>query len=115
MWCKKTHKQDSPDYAVYDPAKTVVNPAKIWSDFSGFLAEEWIWEEDQSTALKQIIAYQLQKDMKEKVLTKLEVAKRIKTSRSLFNLILNQAVITIPLNLTRAAQFADRRLTLTLT
>lgn len=113
---KKTHQQDVNAIAVYDPAEAVaVNPANIGSDFNDFLAEEGILEEVQATALKRVIAYQLQKDMKERGLTKLEVAKRMKTSRSQLDRILDPAVKTIQLDLIiRAAQCVGRRFTLTL-
>lgn len=113
---KKTSHQDQSDFAAYDPGEAVsINPANIGSDFNDFLAEEGILEEVQATALKRVIAFQLQKEMKDKGLTKLEVAKRMKTSRSQLDRILDPAVKTIQLDLIiRAAQCVGRRFTLTL-
>lgn len=113
---KKTEHHVAGDFATYSPAEAVaINPANIGSDFSDFLAEDGILEEVQATALKRVIAYQLQKDMKEKGLTKLEVAKRMKTSRSQLDRILDPAVKTIQLDLIiRAAQCVGRKFTLTL-
>ena len=113
---KQTKRHDAGEFAAYDPAEAVaIHPANIGSDFSDFLAEDGILEEVQAATLKRVIAHQLQKDMKEKGLTKFEVAKRMKTSRSQLDRILDPAVKTIQLELIiRAAQCVGRRFTLTL-
>jgi hypothetical protein len=112
---KKANHQGS-ESAAYDPAEAVsINPANIGSDFDDFLADECILDEVQATALKRVIAFQLQKEMRVKGLTKLEVAKRMKTSRSQLDRILDPAVKSIQLDLIiRAAQCVGRRFTLTL-
>lgn len=113
---KKNERNGAGDFAAYNPAEAVaINPVNIGSDFNDFLAEDGILEEVQATALKRVIAHQLQRDMKEKGLTKFEVAKRMKTSRSQLDRILDPAVKTIQLDLIiRAAQCVGRRFTLTL-
>jgi len=114
---KKTNQHDDEDFAAYDPAEAIaITPANIGSDFNDFLADEGILEKVQATALKRVIAFQLQKNMKERGLTKLAVAKRMKTSRSQLDRILDPAAKTIQLDLIiRAARCVGRKFTLTLT
>ena len=54
----------------------------IGSDFDTFLKDEGLLEETTATAVKRIIAYQLTKKMAEDKLTKAEMARRMDTSRS---------------------------------
>ncbi len=53
----------------------------IGSNFDDFLKEEDILEETQEAAIKRVLAYQIEKAMKEKNISKSEMAKRMKTSR----------------------------------
>ena len=116
MTRKKNTQPDQDGFSAYALSEAVsMHPANIGSDFEDFLAEEGILEEVRAAALKRVIAFQLQQDMKEKGLTKLEVAKRMKTSRSQLDRILNPAIRTIQLDLIiRAATCVGRRFTLTL-
>lgn len=54
----------------------------IGSNFDDFLEEEGILEEVQETAIKRVLAYQLQEEMKKNNLSKAAMAKKMKTSRS---------------------------------
>ena len=54
----------------------------IGSSFDDFLEEEGIYEEVTSHALKRVIAWQLAEAMKEKKISKSEMARRMKTSRT---------------------------------
>ncbi|MBF0448188.1 MAG: XRE family transcriptional regulator [Magnetococcales bacterium] len=54
----------------------------IGSDFDDFLEEEGILGDVESVAIKRVIAFQVQQMMKEKQLSKAEMARRMKTSRS---------------------------------
>jgi predicted DNA-binding protein (UPF0251 family) len=113
---KKTEPIGDQEAAVYVPGEAIaVDPVFVGSDFDAFLADEGILEEVQAAAIKQVIAYQLQREMDVKGLTKMEVAKRMKTSRSQLDRILDPAVKTIQLDLIiRAAQCVGRKFTLTL-
>lgn len=53
----------------------------IGSSFEDFLKEEGIYEDVQTTAIKRVLAFQLEKAMKARKLTKVEMARRMRTSR----------------------------------
>jgi antitoxin HicB len=54
----------------------------IGSNFDDFLESEGLLEEATTTAVKRYIAFQLKRKMSEQDLSKTEMAKRMKTSRS---------------------------------
>ncbi len=54
----------------------------VGSDFDKFLEEESIRDEVETVALKRVIAWQLQKEMKRLHISKTVMAKKMKTSRS---------------------------------
>lgn len=62
----KTHKPKNPH---------------LGSSFDEFLKAEGIYENVQTTAIKRVLASQLEQTMKAKRLTKVEMAKRMRTSR----------------------------------
>src|SRR5262245_1623867 len=59
-----------------------LNPAHLGSDFEDFLKEEGIFEEVQTLAIKELVAYRLLKLLRQKHMTKDALAKRMKTSRA---------------------------------
>jgi antitoxin HicB len=61
-------------------ARKTKNPY-IGGSFDDFLKEEGIFEAVQTTAIKRVLALQLQQAMKSRKLTKLEMARRMRTSR----------------------------------
>ena len=54
----------------------------IGSSFDDFLKQEGHYETSQAVAIKRVLAWQIQKAMKQKHLKKAEMAKRMATSRS---------------------------------
>jgi hypothetical protein len=54
----------------------------IGSSLDDFLNEEGLLAETEATALKRVVAFQLQKAMKERHVTKTQMAVRMHTSRS---------------------------------
>lgn len=54
----------------------------IGSDFDEFLKEEGFLDEVQAVAVKRVVAYQLERGMKAKRLTKTAMAKRMRTTRA---------------------------------
>jgi DNA-binding phage protein len=54
----------------------------IGSDFDDFLKEEGVLDEVQAVAVKRVVAYQLERGMKAKHLTKTAMAKRMGTTRA---------------------------------
>tara|TARA_R110000782_G_scaffold184001_1_gene274239 strand:- start:990 stop:1295 length:306 start_codon:yes stop_codon:yes gene_type:complete len=61
----------------------------IGSNFDEFLEDEGILEEVSAVAVKRLIAFQLAEKMSEKNLTKSELARRMETSRSALDRLLD--------------------------
>ena len=62
----------------------------IGSDFDEFLQEEGIHEDVTAAAIKRVIAWQLEKFMKSKHISKTEMASRMRTSRAVVNRLLDE-------------------------
>jgi len=62
---------------------------RVGSSFSGFLKEEKIYEEVTAAAIKCVLAWQLEQAMKKDGVSKNEMAKRMQTSRSQLERILD--------------------------
>ncbi|MGK5094857.1 XRE family transcriptional regulator [Deltaproteobacteria bacterium TL4] len=69
----------------------------LGSNFDDFLNEEGILEETEAIALKRILAFQLEEYRDAHQLTKQELAKRIHTSRSALDRLLDPKNISITL------------------
>ncbi len=53
-----------------------MNDQHLGSNFDEFLAEEGLLAEVEATAIKRVIAYQIEQEMNQKGLTKTEMAKK---------------------------------------
>lgn len=62
---------------------------RIGSSFEDFLKEEGDYEATSAVAIKRVLAWQLEKAMAKEGLTKNEMAKRMRTSRSQLDRILD--------------------------
>jgi antitoxin HicB len=83
--------------------------------FDDFLREEGIYEAVQTTAMKRILALQLAEAMKECNLTKVEMARRMRTSRVQLDRLLDPDNNSVTLaTLSRAAAVVGRELRLEL-
>jgi hypothetical protein len=83
--------------------------------FDDFLREEGIYEAVQTTAMKRILAMQLAVAMKERNLTKVEMARRMRTSRVQLDRLLYPDNDSVTLaTLSRAAAVVGRELRLEL-
>ncbi len=60
----------------------MVQDKKIGSSFEDFLKDEGTYEETTEQAVKRVLAWQLADIMKQQGITKVEMAKRLETSRS---------------------------------
>lgn len=69
----------------------------IGTSFDDFLQEEALLESSTAVALKRVIAWQIDQEMKAQKLTKTELAKRMHTSRAALNRLLdeNDASLTL--------------------
>jgi ribosome-binding protein aMBF1 (putative translation factor) len=59
-----------------------MNNQYLGSNFDDFLAEEGLLAEVEATAIKRVIAYQIEQEINKKGWTKTEMAKKMNTSRS---------------------------------
>jgi predicted XRE-type DNA-binding protein len=87
----------------------------IGSSFDDFLAEEGILEECEALALKEILAMQIEQAMKEQGINKVQMARRMRTSRSQLDRLLDPKHTTIKLEtMQRAAAILGKRIHLDL-
>jgi hypothetical protein len=83
----------------------------IGSSFSDFLKEEGLYEEVTAHAIKRVLAWQLEKAMKDQGITKVEMAKRMKTSRAQLDRLLDPNNDKVQLDtVQRAAVAVGRKL-----
>lgn len=81
------------------------------SDFRDFLNEQGILGEVETRALKQTVSLQLERLLKEKELTKREMAVRMKTSRAAVDRLLDATNSSVTLNtLGKAARALGRKI-----
>ena len=81
------------------------------SSLDDFLKEEGILEETRAIALKEAVAWQVQQTMEKEKITKVEMAKRMRTSRAALDRLLAPGNSSVTLQtLTRAARAIGRDL-----
>jgi hypothetical protein len=94
---------------------TEQSKGRIGSSFDDFLKDEGIFEEVQARALKKVVAHQLGEAMKAQKLTKMAMAKRMNTSRSQLDRLLDPHNSSVSLDtLSRAAAAVGRGIRLEL-
>jgi antitoxin HicB len=59
-----------------------MNNKHVGSDFDDFLQEEGLLAQAEATAIKRVLAFQIQKEMEERKLSKSALAQLMNTSRS---------------------------------
>lgn len=85
------------------------------SSFDDFLKEDGIYEEVTATAIKRVLARQIQHEMEVNALTKTAMAKRMNTSRSQLNRLLDPENTGVSLEtIQRAAVIVGKRIRLDL-
>ena len=90
------------------------NPG-IGSLFDDFLKDEGIYEETQAAAIKRVLARQIERAMKEQKISKADMARRMDTSRTQLDRLLDpdNDSLTLP-TLARAAKVIGREIRLQL-
>ena len=78
----------------------------IGTDFSDFLKEDGIYEETNDIAIKRVIAYQLEQEMKVQNITKTKMAEMMNTSRAVVNRLLNPDNSSLTLSTLESATHA---------
>ena len=69
----------------------------VGSNFDDFLAEEALLEETSATAVKRVIAWQIEQEMKAQKLTKTALAAKMRTSRAALNRLLDASDTSLTL------------------
>jgi predicted XRE-type DNA-binding protein len=84
------------------------------SSLDDFLRDEGIFEDAQSQAVREVVAWQLAEAMRQKNISKSKMAKLLKTSRTQVDRILDPSNDITLGSLQRAAAMVGRRLTIAL-
>tara|TARA_R100000935_G_C2737892_1_gene124660 strand:+ start:203 stop:496 length:294 start_codon:yes stop_codon:yes gene_type:complete len=86
-----------------------IEAGKSGALFEDFLKEQGVYDETTEQAVKRVLAFQLAAAMKEQHLSKVEMAKRLATSRSQLDRLLDPSNDGVTLAvLSRAAQVVGR-------
>ena len=89
----------------------MMNSKFIGSNFDDYLEQEGLLAEVEASAIKRVIAYKIAELMKEHNLSKTDLAKRMKTSRSAIDRLLDPENESVTLQtLERAALVLGKRL-----
>jgi len=92
-----------------------VESGTVGSSFDDFLKEQGTYEATVDQAVKRVLAFQLEQEMEAQGMTKIAMAKKLNTSRSQLDRVLDPQNERVSLNLlTRAAQALGRKLHLEL-
>ena len=92
-----------------------MNKKNIGSSFNSLLREEGIYEDVTATAIKRVLARQVGAAMKDKHLSKAEMARRMHTSRAALDRLLDPDYEAVPLaTLRKAAAVVGRQIRLEL-
>ncbi len=93
------------------PRRSEQGNPRIGSSVEDFLREEGMLEEATAIAIKEVVAWQIEQAMLKDNVTKMEMAKRMRTSRAALNRLLDPANDSVTLQtLTRAAHAIGREL-----
>jgi predicted XRE-type DNA-binding protein len=83
----------------------------IGSDFDAFLEEERLLDEAEAVATKRVLAWEIARSMREQGLSKAEMARAMRTSRSALDRLLDPEVPSVTLlTVERAARALGRKL-----
>ena len=98
-----------------DEGRATKRDENVGSSFHDFLAEEGLLEEATEHAVKRVLAWQIEQEMKARKLTKTAMAQRMATSRAQLDRLLDPKNTSVTLHtLQRAAAVLGRRLRLEL-
>ncbi|HLX73812.1 MAG TPA: helix-turn-helix transcriptional regulator [Terriglobales bacterium] len=88
-----------------------MNKKNIGSSFDSWLREEGLYQEVSGTAIKRVVARQVEVAMQEKGLSKTEMAKRMRTSRAALDRLLDPSNYGVTLStLQKAAAVVGREI-----
>lgn len=78
----------------------------LGSNFDDFLAEQALLEEASATAVKRVVAWQIEQEMKAQKLTKTALAAKMRTSRAALNRLLDASDTSLTLTTLASAAAA---------
>ena len=78
----------------------------VGNNFDEFLEEENLLAETEAIAVKRVLAFQIQQLMEKEHITKTDMARRMKTSRSALNRLLDPSNVSVTLQTLERAAFA---------
>jgi len=85
------------------------------SDFDDFLREQDMLSGAEAVAAKRTLSFQIEKEMRKKGMTKVEMATRMRTSRTAVDRLLDPANVSVTLNtLEKAALVLGKKLSIRL-
>ena len=88
-----------------------MNTKHLGSDLDDFLADEGLLDEAEAVATKRVLAFQIAEAMRESKLSKSTMARRMKTSRSALDRLLDPEVPSVTLlTIERAARVLGKKL-----
>ena len=89
----------------------MIKKEHLGSNFDDFLTEEEMLEEAEAIAIKRVISFEVEQEMKKQNLTKSELAERMKTSRTAINRLLDPENTSINLRtMEKTAKILGKRL-----
>ena len=87
------------------------NSSRTGSRFDSFLEEEQLFDEALAVAQKRVIAWQLKEGMNRRHVSKQQLAKQLRTSRSQINRLLDPEYVGVSIsNVTKALSAVGKRL-----
>lgn len=85
------------------------------SSFDDFLKEDGLYEQTKAVAIKRVIAYQIEEEMRAQNITQTELAQRMKTSRAVVSRLLNPKNSSLTLStLSSAVSALGKKLSLSI-
>ena len=83
-----------------------MNKEHLGSDFDGFLKQEGLLAECEANALKRVVAWQLEQEMKRRRITRAKLASRMKTNLATLNGLFSENDSAVSLQLLEQAALA---------
>ena len=83
--------------------------ARVGSSFDNFLEEEGLRADAEAVAIKRVIAYRIEMEMKRAKLSKSAMAEKMHTSRSALDRLLDPANVSVTLQTLERAALALRK------
>nr|DAS24679.1 MAG TPA: helix-turn-helix domain protein [Caudoviricetes sp.] len=85
------------------------------SSFDDFLKEDGLYEQTKAVAIKRVIAYQIEEEMRAQNITQTELAQRMNTSRAVVSRLLNPKNSSLTLStLSSAVSALGKKLSLSI-